>query len=108
VSMYRITPDCTRLGPLRRDERQLLAYIRERPEVLGLGALVLEEARTRSAPGRLELVLRDPDSNRQYDVALQAGATDESASSAHDRTLGRRAPMDAVASPLRGISRGGC
>ena len=58
-------------------ERWLLARIRECPEVLGLGDLVLDEARTRSSAGRLELVLHDPDANRQYDVALQAGATDD-------------------------------
>jgi len=71
---------CERVPPLHQpdlDERWLLAYIRECPEVFGLGDLVLDEARTRSAPGRLELVLHDPDANRQYDVALQAGATDD-------------------------------
>ncbi len=59
------------------DERWLLRYIRECPEVLGLGDLVLDEARTRCSPGRLELVLHDADTNRQYDVALQAGATND-------------------------------
>ncbi len=57
------------------DERWLLRYIRECPEVLGLGDLVLDEAHTRCSPGRLELVLHDPYTNRHYDVALQAGAT---------------------------------
>ena len=59
------------------DERWLLACIGERPEVLGLGDLLLDEARARSSAGRLELVLHDPDGNRQYDVALQVGATDD-------------------------------
>ena len=59
------------------DERWLLARIRECPEVLGLGDLVLDEARTRSSAGRLELVLHDPDANRQYAVALQTSATDD-------------------------------
>jgi hypothetical protein len=59
------------------DEGRLLACIRDCPEVLGLGDLILDEAHTRCSPGRLELVLHDADTNRQYDVALQAGATDD-------------------------------
>ena len=59
------------------NERWLLACIRECPEILGLGDLVLDEVRTRSASGRLELALHDPDTNHQYDVALQAGTTDD-------------------------------
>jgi hypothetical protein len=43
----------------------------------GLGDLVLDEARTRCAHGRVELVLHDSDTNRLYAVALQIGATDD-------------------------------
>ena len=69
IMSNRIQPDL--------DERWLLARISECPEILGLGHLVLDEARIRSAPGRLELMLHDQDANRRYDVALQTGATDD-------------------------------
>ena len=69
-----IAPNCILHAPA---ERWLLACIRECPEILGLGDLVLDEVRTRSASGRLELVLHDLDTNHQYDVALQAGTTDD-------------------------------
>jgi hypothetical protein len=74
-----VNPDGIRPNRIQPDlnERWLLACIRECPEILGLGDLVLDEVRTRSASGRLELVLHDPDTNYQYDVALQAGATDD-------------------------------
>ena len=47
------------------------------PEILGLGDLILNGARTRSSPGRLELTLYKPDANRHYHIALQLGAADE-------------------------------
>jgi len=65
------------LGHPDVDERLLMARILEDPGVLGLGDLVVDEARTRSSRGRLELTLYKPDANRHYLIALQLGAADE-------------------------------
>jgi len=49
------------------------------PAILGLGELeVKDKERTQSGAGRLDILLRDPDSEERYEVELQLGKTDES------------------------------
>lgn len=63
----------------RLDERWVQNLLADNPALLGLGDLVLH-ARERHQPraGRLDILLRDPDSLTRYEVELQLGATDES------------------------------
>ena len=61
------------------DERWLHNKLIEDPSLLGLGDLdVRDSERTQPSGGRLDLLLRDPDSGRRYEVELQLGAIDES------------------------------
>ena len=47
--------------------------------MLGLGDLsLLEQERNHARAGRLDLLLRDDDNRKRYEVELQLGATDES------------------------------
>jgi hypothetical protein len=49
------------------------------PAVLGLGELeVKDKERMQSGAGRLDILLRDPESEERYEVELQLGKTDES------------------------------
>ena len=52
--------------------------IQEDPSIFGLGDLDWKQSeRPQPSGGRLDLLLRDPDSNRRYEVELQLGETDE-------------------------------
>ena len=68
---------------LRNHQTLTEAWVQDRiaedPSILGLGELVLKE-RERQQPraGRLDLLLRDLDGNRRYEVEIQLGKTDES------------------------------
>jgi hypothetical protein len=49
------------------------------PAILGLGELeVKDKERRQSGAGRLDILLRDPESEERYEVELQLGKTDES------------------------------
>lgn len=63
----------------RLNERWVQNLLADNPALLGLGDLVLHD-RERHQPraGRLDILLRDPDSLTRYEVELQLGATDES------------------------------
>ncbi len=53
--------------------------IAQDPSVLNLGSLVcLERERIQPGAGRLDLLLKDPEEKRWYEVEVQLGATDES------------------------------
>lgn len=53
--------------------------IAEDPAILGLGDLELKDKeRTQAGAGRLDLLLKDPESGRRYEVEVQLGRTDES------------------------------
>jgi hypothetical protein len=46
---------------------------------LGLGDLILKDKeRVQPGAGRLDLLLKDPESNRRYEVEIQLGKTNES------------------------------
>src|SRR5437016_3917241 len=54
-------------------------WIADDPSVLGLGKLELRGAEViQPKAGRLDLLLRDPESDRRYEVEVQLGATDPS------------------------------
>lgn len=60
------------------NEKWVQQRIIEDPSILGLGQLeVLAVEKTQPSGGRLDLLLRDPESERRYEVELQLGATDE-------------------------------
>ncbi len=63
----------------RLNERWVQDLLADNPALLGLGDLVLHD-RERPQPraGRLDILLRDPDSLTRYEVELQLGGTDES------------------------------
>jgi hypothetical protein len=53
--------------------------IREDPTILRLGDLEIKDAeRMQPKAGRIDLLLRDPDTDTRYEVELMLGATDES------------------------------
>ena len=59
-------------------ESRIQALIAEDPSILGLGDLeLLQRERMQPRAGRLDLLLRDPDTKRRYEVELQLGSTDE-------------------------------
>lgn len=61
------------------NEKWVQNIIANDPSILGLGDLELKDfERAQSRAGRLDLLLRDPDSDLRYEVELQLGATDES------------------------------
>jgi hypothetical protein len=60
------------------NEAWLQSRIAEDPSILGLGPLILIDLeRTQKRPGRLDLLLQDPESARRYEVEIQIGKTDE-------------------------------
>lgn len=60
-------------------ERWVQDRIADDPAILGLGDLMLKDKeRIHPQAGRLDLLLRDPDSDRRYEVEIQLGRTDES------------------------------
>ena len=61
------------------NEQWLHGCLRDDPSLLGLGDLqVIDSERRQPTGGRLDLLLRDPDSNARYEVEIQLGPTDES------------------------------
>lgn len=59
-------------------EKWVQALIAENTGILGLGDLVLiDQERIQPRAGRLDLLLRDRDSSRRYEVELQLGSADE-------------------------------
>ena len=60
-------------------EKWVQERITEDPGILGLGDLELRDVeRPQPKAGRLDLLLRDPDSGKRYEVELMLGAVDES------------------------------
>jgi hypothetical protein len=60
-------------------EKWLQARIREDVTILGLGELdLISEERIQPSGGRLDLLLRDPETRRRFEIELQLGETDES------------------------------
>lgn len=59
-------------------EAWLQDRIIEDPAILGLGDLELKDVqRLQPSGGRLDLMLRDPDSEKRYEIEIMLGATDE-------------------------------
>lgn len=60
------------------NERWLHLHLQEDPSLLGLGDLqAIESERRQPSGGRLDLLLRDPESLARYEVEIQLGPTDE-------------------------------
>lgn len=60
-------------------EKWLQLRIQEDPSILGLGDLeVLDVERGQPKAGRLDLLLRDPETKKRYEIELMLGAVDES------------------------------
>ena len=60
------------------DEKWVQDLIVEDPSILGLGDLIfVERERKQPGGGRLDLLFKDPDASRRYEVEIQLGATDE-------------------------------
>jgi len=61
------------------DEKWLQARIAEDPAILGLGDLELKEVeRLQPKAGRLDMLLRDPETRKRYEVEIMLGQVDES------------------------------
>ncbi|MCE5200738.1 MAG: hypothetical protein ABFD54_06470 [Armatimonadota bacterium] len=61
------------------DEKRLQGVIEEDPSILGLGDLEVRDVeRIQPKAGRLDLLLRDPETGKRYEVEIMLGATDES------------------------------
>ena len=61
------------------NERWLHERLQDDPSLLGLGDLqVMSSERRQPSGGRLDLLLRDPESLSRYEVEIQLGKTDES------------------------------
>ena len=61
------------------NEAWIQKTIAEDPSILGLGDLeLLQQERRQPRGGRLDLLLRDPETVDRYEVEIQLGATDES------------------------------
>ncbi|MDA0967487.1 MAG: hypothetical protein O2970_11090 [Proteobacteria bacterium] len=59
-------------------EKWVQSLIADDPTIIGLGELVLRDVeRIQPRAGRLDLLLRDIDSQRRYEIELQLGSTDE-------------------------------
>jgi hypothetical protein len=60
------------------DEKWLQEKISDDPSILGLGDLdFISKERKQSSGGRLDVLLKDPESDAMYEVELMLGATDE-------------------------------
>jgi hypothetical protein len=67
------------LGAAGVTEKMVQQQIADDPTVLGLGELELvDKERIQPHAGRLDLLLREPESLKRYEVEIQLGATDES------------------------------
>jgi len=61
------------------NEKWIQQLIKADPTILGLGDLnLIDEERRHPKAGRLDLLLRDDDTGKRYEVELQIGTTDES------------------------------
>jgi len=61
------------------NEKWVQERIAEDPSILGLGDLQLKDIeKIQPGAGRLDLLLRDPETEERYEVEIQLGATDES------------------------------
>ena len=61
------------------NEKWVQQLIAEDPSILGLGDLdLLDQERRHPRSGRLDLLLRDDETGKRFEVELQVGATDES------------------------------
>jgi len=61
------------------NEKWVQNIIADDPSILGLGDLELKDSeRTQLTGGRLDLLLRDPETYRRYEVEIQLGKVDES------------------------------
>jgi hypothetical protein len=61
------------------NEKWVQDVIEKDPSILCLGELdVIDKERAQPKAGRLDLLLRDPESNRRYEVEIQLGKVDES------------------------------
>jgi hypothetical protein len=60
------------------DEKWLQSIISEDPSILGLGELTMKDIERPLAYGRLDLLLKDDDTNTRYEVEIQLGKVDES------------------------------
>ena len=61
------------------NEAWLQEIIVNKPEILGLGDLVVKDKeRIQPSGGRLDLLLQDVDSLKRYEMEIQLGKTDES------------------------------
>ncbi len=61
------------------NEKWVQDRIAENPSILGVGNLLLKDKERRQPrAGRLDLLLKDPESGQHYEVELQLGQTDES------------------------------
>ena len=76
--------DYTELKPvglreLKRDEYWLQDVIANNPKILGLGADVelVDKERRQPSGGRLDLLLKNDNSNERFELEVQLGATDE-------------------------------
>ena len=74
-----VKPDYVSLkGHPTLNERWLHNQLQDDPSLLELGDLeVISSERTQPTGGRLDLLLRDPESLARYEVEIQLGATDE-------------------------------
>lgn len=75
-----ITPEPISLKDIPNFSESILRdMIVNDPAILGLGELeVKDKERMQSGAGRLDILLRDPESEERYEVELQLGKTDES------------------------------
>lgn len=61
------------------DERWLQDRIEEDPSILGLGDLkVLDRERIQAAGGRIDFLMKDPETDMMFEIEIQLGRTDES------------------------------
>lgn len=72
---------CSKVIQIRNagfDEKWLQEKIADDPSILGLGELeLISRERKQASGGRLDLLLKDPESDAMYEVELMLGATDE-------------------------------
>ncbi len=61
------------------NEKWLQERIREDPSILGLGELEVKDVeRSQPNAGRIDMILRDPETTKRYEVEIMLGAVDES------------------------------
>jgi hypothetical protein len=67
------------LGSANISEKVVQDQIVADPSILGLGELeLIDKERRQPRAGRLDLLLREPDTQKRYEVEIQLGETDES------------------------------